>query len=221
MIDRLLSIVAPHLCCGCGKTGTVLCDNCKYNIVSEPYLRCVGCNCLTSVGNCCSSCQLLYQRAWCVGERQAVLQRLIGNFKFQRVHATYRALADLLDATIDQLPAETIIVPIPTVSSHIRERGYDHMLLITKRLAHQRGWKVRPLLWRRTHTKQRDASARTREAQAKAAFAVAGTIDPTLPYLLVDDVITTGATMKYAAQALHQAGATTIYVAIIARQALD
>jgi len=42
-----------------------------------------------------------------------------------------------------------------------------------------------------------------------------------VPYLLVDDVMTTGSTLKYAARALKQAGASQVWVAVIARQTLD
>lgn len=221
MIDWLLSHLAPHLCCGCGKIGTLLCDNCKYNIVSEPYAGCLGCGGLTSGTNSCIQCQNQYQKAWCVGDRSGVLQRLIGDFKFQRMKQGYRPLAALLLARIDQLSPATIVVPIPTVSAHIRERGYDHTYLLASRVAKVRGLRLSQSLQRKTRTKQRDANYRTRMKQAKVAFGVTEQLDPTVPYLLIDDVVTTGATIKYAAQALRNAGARTIFVAVIARQPID
>jgi len=68
---------------------------------------------------------------------------------------------------------------------------------------------------------QRHASAVERDRQAKAAFAVKGAITKHVPYVLVDDVVTTGATIKYAAQALLDAGASQVWVAVVARQTLD
>jgi ComF family protein len=162
-----------------------------------------------------------YDRAWCVGERSGVLQRLIGDFKFQNMYAAHHPLADLLNEKIDQLPDNTVVVPIPTVASHVRERGYDHTLLIAKQVARSRKLRVRRLLRRATTTKQREAGRTQRIAQAKAAFIVSGAIDSSVPYLLIDDIVTTGATVYYAAESLRRAGATQIWVAVIARQPLD
>jgi ComF family protein len=149
------------------------------------------------------------------------LQRLIGLYKFERLQAANRSLSDLLLNIVPELPAQTIVVPVPTVSSHIRERGYDHMLLIARRFAVSRHLRLAKALGRTTDTKQRQASARQRIAQAKAAFEVTEDIVTGVPYLLIDDVMTTGATIKYAVQALKRAGATQVWVAVIARQPLD
>jgi ComF family protein len=149
------------------------------------------------------------------------LQSLIDAYKFENTCAAYGSLADLLHARLPDLPANTIVVPIPTISSHIRQRGYDHTLLIARSLAKRRGFVVTPLLRRQTDTKQRDATRRQREQQAEAAFYIQGAVDETRPYLLIDDIATTGATLRHAARKLKEAGAGTIWVAAIARQPLD
>jgi predicted amidophosphoribosyltransferase len=95
------------------------------------------------------------------------------------------------------------------------------MLLIAKQLGRQRRLPVRSHLERATTTKQRSASRSLRITQAKAAFQARGSLDPELIYLLLDDVVTTGATMKYAAKTLQAAGAQNIWVAAISRQPLD
>lgn len=218
MVDDLLSIVAPHHCCSCDKVGTVLCDNCKYNIICEQKPICLVCGRPTKQSWFCNECVTTYERAWAVGERSGVLQRLIGNYKFERVKAAYIPLAELLLSALPDLPLETIIVPIPTVPSHVRERGYDHMLLIARHLAKIKHLSYKRLLERATNTKQRQANVKLRQSQAKKAFSVDGLIDPEVPYLIIDDVVTTGATIKYAAKALKKAGAKHIWVAVIARQ---
>lgn len=221
MIDTLLSYIAPHICCGCDVTGTLLCDSCKYNITSERPDVCLVCLRPCGPNGLCKSCRVPYDRAWFVGERRDGLQRLIGLYKFERTRSAYRVLGDLLLDILPQLSPDVVVVPLPTVASHIRERGYDHSLLLARYIADKRGLTlVRPLT-RATKTKQRQASAASRSAQAKAAFAVKGQLKPDVPYLLIDDVMTTGATLKYAAQALKKAGANHVWVAVIARQTLD
>jgi len=220
MLDILLSFVAPHRCCGCDKIGTLLCDNCKYNIISEPKMVCIVCHRPTIGTWLCNSCRMPYERVWVVSEREGVLQRLIGLYKFERAKSAYKALGDLLLATLPELPIDTVIVPVPTTPSRIRERGYDHMLLIAKYAARVRRLKCEQLISRKTNTKQRQATAGQRAVQAKQAFSVNDKLDKTIPYLLIDDVITTGATVRYASQALRDAGAKHVWLAIIARQAL-
>ncbi len=222
MLDTLLSFVAPHHCCGCGETGTLLCDNCKYDIMSEPFEACIACGKgLVSRNGLCGVCKVPYQRAWCVADRRDHLQRLIGNYKFTNARAAYMPLAQLLSDRLPELPAETVIVPIPTINSHIRQRGYDHMGLIARRLAHLRALSVDISLQRITNTTQRGSGMRERAKQAKAAFMCAKQLDDKKIYLLIDDVVTSGATVKYAAQTLLDAGASTVWVASISRQPLD
>jgi predicted amidophosphoribosyltransferase len=162
-----------------------------------------------------------YDRAWFVGERVGVLQRLIGLYKFERARARFIPLRDLLSRRLPDFPNNVIVVPVPTVAGHIRERGYDHTLLIAKGFAKKRKLELERLLYRKTNTKQRQSSAGKREIQAKSAFGVRGIIDPNNIYLIIDDVVTTGATIKYAAKTLRRAGAKQVWVAVIARQTLD
>jgi len=221
MLDTTLSFIAPHYCCGCDKIGGLLCDNCKYNIKSEPKMVCIVCGRPAGRTWLCNTCRLPYERVWVVGERDGTLQRLIGLYKFERARSAYKALGDLLLETLPELPADTVIVPVPTTPGRIRERGYDHMLLIAKYIAKARDLRCEQLVYRKTNTKQRQATARQRATQAKQAFAVRDGVNEGTPYLLIDDVVTTGATIKYASYALRDAGAKHVWVAVIARQTLD
>ena len=221
MIDKFLSIIAPHICCGCGQVGTLLCDSCKYNITSDRLDACLVCLKPCGVKGICSSCKVPYDRAWFVGLRRDALQRLVGLYKFERAKSAYTVLGDLIISSLPQLPSDVIVVPIPTVRGHIRERGYDHTLLIAKYIANKLDLTSSRSLVRATSTKQRQATAGKRQVQASKAFAIAGAIDSSRPYLLIDDVVTTGATLKYASHALKQAGASQVWVTVIARQTLD
>jgi ComF family protein len=221
MFDSLLSAIAPHLCCSCGKTGAVLCDNCKYDISLEYFEGCLACGSPAAVRGVCKICITPYSRAWCVGERSGVLRDVIDGYKFYNNYAAHRDLASLLSGCIGVLPPECVIVPVPTVSSHIRQRGYDHTLLLAKRLAKLQDVAAKSLLRRKTSSTQRGQGRKKRLSQARKAFGAKGKLDQDMIYLLVDDVVTTGSTLFYAAQALRDAGAGDVWVAAIARQPLD
>lgn len=221
MLDEILSIVAPHYCCGCDRVGSLLCDNCKYNIINEAKNDCLLCKTPTLGMNICKSCSLDYERAWYVGDRVGVLQRLIGLYKFERTKSAHKNLAGLMLDVLPELPQNTIIVPVPTAASHIRERGYDHMALIAKHISKTSGLECKKLIVRLSDTKQRQASSIKRKSQASKAFEVRSRLDPSVPYLIIDDVMTTGSTLKYASKALIDAGAKHVWVAVIARQTLD
>jgi len=221
MIHKLLSIIAPHHCYGCDKIGYILCDNCKYNIINEPFLVCISCGKPVGVKGVCGTCQLPYSRAWLVGERKDELAKIIDAYKFERVKSAHRQLADLLAERLPKLPPGTVIVPIPTVQSHIRQRGYDHTQLIARQLAKNLGLESRQMLKRQTNAKQRGASRSERFEQAKLAFALRNEVSPTTTYLVVDDVVTTGATLQYASKTLKDAGAHDVWVAVVAKSPLD
>lgn len=216
MLDRLISLLAPHHCYQCGQVGSVLCDNCKYDIVSEKRLTCLRCGQPAEQGNLCQFCPAPYQRAWFVAERTGVLAKIINDYKFANLKEAYRPLAELLAETLPDLPEETVIVPIPTVPSHIRERGYDHLLLIAKQLARLKQRPLQQALVRVTKTKQRQAGAQQRQEQASQAFKVFKKLDKQKIYLVIDDVKTTGATLDYATLALKKAGARQVWVAVVA-----
>ena len=222
MIDKMLTFIAPHHCCGCGLVGNILCDGCKYDIADDEFRTCINCAGGVFVKNgICHTCKVPYGEAWVVADRRDSLRRLIDVYKFNNARSAYIPLADLLDVRLPVLPLQTVIVPIPTVRSHIRQRGYDHMLLVARRLARKRNIVMSTCLKRISNTTQRGANARDRILQAQSAFACHEILNPTMTYVLVDDVVTSGATLAAAAKVLRQAGATDIRVASISRQPLD
>ena len=220
MHRRLSNLIAPHYCCSCGEIGSLLCENCKYDISLEPYAQCLQCRAPSSVATgLCGGCITPYSRAWCIGEKQGALEKLIDAHKFERAKDAYLTFADLLHDTLPILPEDIRIVPVPTIPVHIRRRGYDHTALFAKAFASKRHLTVATPLLRLTRDTQRGATKAERHKQAARAFA-SEHLDGGI-YLLLDDVYTTGATVEYAAKALRDAGADDVWVAVIARQPLE
>ena len=217
MINKLLQILAPHYCYGCGKVGMVLCQNCKYDIIEHSFDLCIVCGLLTGVG-VCDTCKTSYDRAWCIGERSDVLLQLINAHKFERNQDIAASFASLFDAILPVFPTNTVIVHIPSLPSHIRVRGYDHVFDIARELAKLRGIEHISYLQRIGKYSQRDKNKRVRFMQASESFGCDISLDPALTYLVIDDVVTTNATLHHAASALRRVGAETVWVAVVARQ---
>jgi predicted amidophosphoribosyltransferase len=208
MIDTLLSLVIPHLCISCGQIGAILCAKCKYDIISD-----IKRNKLMSSG--------IFDISWYVGDRKTVLQRLIGSYKFNGVRAAVYPLASMLSDTAPLLPYNAIVTWIPTLPRHVRERGYDHMKQLARVFAKVNGLEAHLVLERQKQFVQHRSDRKTRLSQVKDAFAVHGEIDPERPYVLLDDILTTGSTLREATKTLKASGVTLVYVGVIARQPLD
>ncbi len=217
MIDQMLGAIAPHYCLGCEEKGDILCGRCKNDILDEPFLNCLVCDSL-SLDTLCATHQMPYDLAWCVSGREGLVGAVVDTYKFQGVRAAHRQLAELLHGALPDLPMQTEVVPIPTTPRNIRIRGYDHMLMIAKELSRLRGWRVSQLLSRRNNQTQHfTKSAVIRRKQAAEFFEVSRDINSAVPYLIIDDIFTTGSTVDSAARCLRRAGAKSVWLAVIAR----
>ena len=218
-----LDLIAPHSCRGCGQLGNVLCECCKNNIISHRQNYCPNCKSILHSTKC-PDCQLPYQ-TFVVDERSNLIGDLVHDYKYHSIRALAKPLAEILDATLPNLEPPVFVVPLPTSSSHIRARSFDHINLIAKHLVKLRGanYQITKLLIRNKNTVQVGADRTTRLTQAETAYQ----LNPKLPinqqatYLLLDDVWTTGASIQAAVKKLRQAGVNHLVVAILALSRID
>lgn len=218
----LFDLLAPHSCRGCGAIGEPLCNRCKNYIILHNSNFCPICKIKTPSGQC-QNCKDL-PPIFIVGERSGLLDEIIHEYKYSSTKALSFKLANLLDSCLPKnLPENTVIVPLPTATNHIRSRGFDHILRLAKQLANIRHYRVKRLLIRTSNTTQVGSSRKARLSQADHAFSVDPkfSIDKNLTYILLDDVWTTGASMKAAIKKLQQAGVSRIVVALLAVSRLD
>lgn len=220
IVERMLQIVAPHLCFGCGKMGVVLCNDCKYDITSEPFGGCISCARPKRDG-ICTDHRSPIEKAFVVSQRTGTLEALINGLKFHNVKAAAQACADLFNDALPIFPAGTTLVVVPTVRTHIRQRGYDHIELIARQFAAIRGLPLQNLLERITSDTQHLVGREQRAAQADRAFRLIESPGDTTegPLLLIDDIITTGSTVMAAAKQLAKTG-RPVWVAALAYQPL-
>jgi ComF family protein len=147
------------------------------------------------------------------------LREAVQRLKFARKPALARPLAALvLEQWAAVLPPADAVVPVPLARARERARGFNQATLLAERVARALGAPLRPrwLARGRDTAPQTDLDVARRRANVRGAFvavpAVAG-----LDVVVVDDVLTTGATAAECARALHAAGARRVGVLTVAR----
>lgn len=159
------------------------------------------------------------------------MREAIHALKYDRLHPAAKGLGDMLAQVIAQLageaPAEMLVVPVPLHRSKYAQRGFNQSrslaveALKSLRRSHPQ-WRLNlapsTLMRLRATDTQAGLTPRQRRINVRGAFSVS---DPSLVtaqhILLVDDILTTGATARAAAQTLLKAGAASVWVATLAR----
>lgn len=147
------------------------------------------------------------------------LDRLLPRFKFHGDLAAGRLLAALMCEAAPRFPRDAAIAPIPLHRNRLRQRGYDQALELAKPLASTFGIPLRDDLLRRTRitAAQSRLHADQRKRNLRNAFEVDASAALPSCVVLVDDVMTTGATLHAAAKALRKAGAARVEAWVCAR----
>lgn len=148
------------------------------------------------------------------------LDRLLPRLKFHRDFAAGRVLAQCMAERFAGLPRPDAIVPVPLHHARLRRRGYDQALQLARPLALALRLPLRAdLLQRRKATSaQSRLDANARQRNLHGAFATVGQAPPA-HVVLVDDVMTTGATLGAAACTLRAAGVRQVDAWVCARVA--
>lgn len=182
----------------------------------------------------CRACRLApppFARAVAYGRYEGRMKDAIHALKYDRLHSAARPLGRMLAAAIAQLaaeaPAELLVVPIPLHRSKHALRGFNQARLLAREaiVALSRThpeWRLilapSTLMRLRATDSQAGLTPRQRRLNVRGAFSVADPAAVTMQHvLLIDDILTTGATARAAARALARAGAASIWVATLAR----
>ena len=150
-----------------------------------------------------------------LGRYDGVLGRAIRELKF---HGVADLASELGAALAEGVGPGEVLVPVPLHPRRERARGYNQAALLA-RAAARRHAKVAPRLIRvRATPTQVGLGARERRRNVAGAFAIAGAPPPTA--ILVDDVMTTGATLLECARTLRNAGTRTVAALVVAHAAV-
>jgi ComF family protein len=150
------------------------------------------------------------------------LRRALAGLKYGGAARVARPLArqaaDALSA-LTVLAPDATLVPVPVHAERLRQRGYNQAALLATELSRCAGLPVADVLQRRRATTQQhrlDRAARLRNL--RDAFAVRPGRDPPELVILVDDILTTSATMEACAAVLRAAGTRRVLGFAIARE---
>ena len=117
------------------------------------------------------------------------------------------------------IPEGTIVCPLPIAPSRIRERGFDHTMLLTKQIAKHTGLEYKALLGRKTNVRQLGSTRTERLEQMEQEFYAKNLeMIEGRNILLIDDVVTTGASLSEAASVLKKAGAKSVRAVVFAQK---
>jgi ComF family protein len=204
--------------------GIDLCAACRQSL---PWQRHACPRCALPLGAPAPVCGTCLRRPPPVTETRAVfryeapLDRLLPRLKFHDDLAAGRLCAGLMADVLAAVPRPDVLVPLPLHRARLRSRGFDQTLELARPLARALALPLRDdlLVRARATAPQSRLDAAARRRNLRGAFMVRS--DRPLPahVALVDDVMTTGATLHAAADALLRAGVARVDAWVCARVA--
>lgn len=171
-------------CASCGRPGTSLCSRCECSFELAPSA---------------SHAALVHSGT----ARRAVL-----GLKFRNARRAARELAEYMLQRLGPTPEVDIVTWAPTSARRVADRGYDPAELLARELARLLGRPCRRLLLRERRSMPQ--AGRDRRSRLLGPRFRARPLRDAPRVLLVDDVVTTGATLREGAAALVRAGATAV-----------
>lgn len=219
--DLFLDIVYPRRCCGCEARGTWLCERCDAALEQFTGQLCPRCGIPLELNICrCDELPDAMERVRSIGPYGGWLRGAVSRVKYHGEWARVEQLAPLLAlASSDLLPADAL-VPVPLHPSRRKQRGFNQTEKIAEVLSLGIAVPVDHALLRSRRTSpQVRLNGEGRRTNVVGAFTLAPGHDVEgARLILVDDVLTTGATLGACAQVLLAAGAAAVDAVTVARE---
>jgi ComF family protein len=212
----------------CDLPNAVLCTDC-HALTFRAQTRCHTCalpmDAMAGSGTRCGACLRdapAYDETRVAANFDAQVRSVLHRFKFNAQPGLATWMAQALAPHCQGLSDDALLIPVPLSTQRLRERGYNQSLQIAKHLSVLSGLPLRPqALLRTRHTPaQSTLSLKARRKNIKGAFACPERLDG-LPIVVVDDVMTSGATLQEIALTLKKAGAARVTNAVVFRAVLE
>jgi len=213
----LLNLLFPAHCLGCGRNGDWLCAKCSASLAGFSIDR-------------VNRDQLIIpnlDKIYIAGNYEnPLLAQLIKKFKYDFLFALGdtlgRRLADYWSRQLWLWPNlkanEILLVPIPLSKERYHWRGFNQAEILTRYLGREFGYEVSSALTKINHTApQAELSEEGRLTNMAGCLCWTGGDLQSQTVIIIDDVVTTGATLNEAALCLRQAGAKKIYGLVLAK----
>lgn len=225
--DRLVDVFFPfdYTCSGCGsmrhmRQGSYFCPDCKAAFSRLDILAyCPLCQQLRSQCTCSST---LLSCAHAAFRYEDNIEEMIKRYKYGRVRALAPAFAELLLPAVRQIAQEAdVIAPVPLHPKRERWRGFNQATLLAQLLASS----LQIPCLDKALTRIRNTPTQTRFTRSERIKNMQGAFAPgrqsvyAHSVLLIDDVLTTGATLESCAEVLLQSGALEVHALTIAAAA--
>jgi ComF family protein len=213
----LLDLVLPPPCAGCGRYGDLLCRECLLSLrpPASPSDRFLAADPGVVIGEA-------LEVGLAAFAYEGPLRRALASLKYGGAAKLAAPLAtharDRL-AALDGLAAGAMLVPVPVHSQRLRQRGYNQAALLAAALAQRTRLPMADVLMRERATTQQhrlDRAARLRNL--RDAFALRPGARPPRVAILVDDILTTSATLEACAGVLRGAGTGRVLGFAMARE---
>ena len=219
ILTAILDLIVPGECAGCGLPGDPLCDGCMGALPLLGGSECRRCG-YPSVRAVAGCAQCIPGVSWA---RQAVsyadpVPRIVSALKDDRRRVLAQPLAALVAGVVPRPGPRAVLVPVPLGPRRQADRGFNQAALLGGHLAALWRLPVADALLRGDGAHQRGSARAARLAGRGGAFRMHGPAP--LHAVLVDDVITTGATITTAARVLRAAGSARVGAVALARVTL-
>jgi ComF family protein len=214
---RVLDLLLPPACAGCGRFGHLVCEACTrgFRGAGAPQDRFAAADPGMIVGDALELAIAAFEHE---GSLRRVLQRLKYGGSARIALPLASAAAPALEA-LTGLCGRLPLVPVPVHAARERQRGYNQAALLAHQLGAGVGLPVLDLLERRRSTvRQHGLGKAARLHNLRGAFALRNGVRAPPRAILVDDILTTSATLEACAQVLRAAGAASVYGFAIARE---
>lgn len=224
LMEAVIGWIAPSQCLICGTEGQALCMQCANTEIIPYGERCFDCGAVSAGSRTCEHCRASAPRyVWLTTNYEAAARELVKVYKFGHQRATAESIADLMIKTFGRYsnldPKNYLIVPVPTATSRVRQRGFDQSLHLARLIARRLGTRYLNALTRIGQTRQVGAERTIRLKQLTGNYLVRyPNLVAAHNILLIDDVVTTGATIRTTTKVLRAAGASRVDALVFAKR---